>query len=525
MQRHKNIFYNILLVIAIINYIVFSGLYIYRTSILCRNKRYFTLWDDAMISMRYAKNFARGNGLVWNVNEERVQGFSNMGITLLMSLIHLFPIDVSKTSLVFQILNLVILLLIFLLVLFIAKNLFNDSNAISLAAFITTSFCYSLLIWSLQGSDAGFIALWITGIIALLVNKNMKVYPNPFCFWAVMGLGLLLRVDTIMIYGIVTVSLLLFDKENRIKNLILGLTVLFVIYGCFMIFNYLYYGDLLPNTFYLKLTGIPIKLILHRGWQVFIKDLARNGPLLIFASISFFCTKKKNIVSTCLLIISSILVFNIIIGGDWLDDYGSRFVAPVFPLILILASGGLWYTLKKIIPTKFYKFKLVEILFFLGIVVMVLLSNKPLCIREWCRIKFQQSDTMYRDTYKRYLIAALYLNDNTLSTTSIGVHWAGVLPYFCERPMVDFLGLNDKQIAKKKVNCFDVPGHSKWDWDYIILERRPDIILVTSRGLESNPYFLEYYNKLQSKKFKKPFYVHKEAIKKILEPNATIYEQ
>ena len=32
-------------------------------------KRYYTLFDDAMISMRYAWNFSHGNGLVWNPGE------------------------------------------------------------------------------------------------------------------------------------------------------------------------------------------------------------------------------------------------------------------------------------------------------------------------------------------------------------------------------------------------------------------------------------------------------------------------
>ena len=52
------------LIIAL--YLIYASIYIYNTSFVIAGERYFVLFDDAMISMRYAKNFAEGNGLVWN---------------------------------------------------------------------------------------------------------------------------------------------------------------------------------------------------------------------------------------------------------------------------------------------------------------------------------------------------------------------------------------------------------------------------------------------------------------------------
>ena len=42
------------------------------------------LCDDAFISLRYAGNLARGDGLVYNVGE-RVEGFTNLLWTLLLA--------------------------------------------------------------------------------------------------------------------------------------------------------------------------------------------------------------------------------------------------------------------------------------------------------------------------------------------------------------------------------------------------------------------------------------------------------
>lgn len=43
---------------------------IHASSAVIGSERYFFLTDDEMISMRYAKNFAAGHGLVWNIGEK-----------------------------------------------------------------------------------------------------------------------------------------------------------------------------------------------------------------------------------------------------------------------------------------------------------------------------------------------------------------------------------------------------------------------------------------------------------------------
>ena len=46
-------------------------------SVLIDGVRYHFLDDDQMISMRYARNLALGEGLVWNRNE-RVEGYTKV---------------------------------------------------------------------------------------------------------------------------------------------------------------------------------------------------------------------------------------------------------------------------------------------------------------------------------------------------------------------------------------------------------------------------------------------------------------
>jgi hypothetical protein len=59
--------------------------FIWRTSFVVDHKRYFVLFDDGMISMRYAWNLSHGVGLVWNAGE-RIEGFTNPLWVLVMAI-------------------------------------------------------------------------------------------------------------------------------------------------------------------------------------------------------------------------------------------------------------------------------------------------------------------------------------------------------------------------------------------------------------------------------------------------------
>src|SRR5215207_5947157 len=75
-------------------FVAWASAFIYKSSFTIDGKRYFCLFDDAMISMRYARNLAEGHGLVWN-SGEYVEGYTNPLMTLLMSLSNLLFKDVG----------------------------------------------------------------------------------------------------------------------------------------------------------------------------------------------------------------------------------------------------------------------------------------------------------------------------------------------------------------------------------------------------------------------------------------------
>src|SRR5208283_1876008 len=90
--------------LAVLVVTLFSAYTAYRSSVVIDHERYFWLDDDQMISMRYARNLAEGQGLVWNAGE-RVEGYSNFGWVVVMAGVHLLPLSDAKTALVIRIIN------------------------------------------------------------------------------------------------------------------------------------------------------------------------------------------------------------------------------------------------------------------------------------------------------------------------------------------------------------------------------------------------------------------------------------
>jgi hypothetical protein len=65
-------------ILILLAQVAYSALFISHTAFDYKGQKIFPLFDDTMVSMRYAKNLSEGDGLVFNKGGERVEGFSNL---------------------------------------------------------------------------------------------------------------------------------------------------------------------------------------------------------------------------------------------------------------------------------------------------------------------------------------------------------------------------------------------------------------------------------------------------------------
>jgi hypothetical protein len=489
--------------------LAWGAAYIHRTSFVHDGQRVFSLWDDAMISMQYARNLRLGHGLVWNAGGERVQGFTNLGVTLVMAGAHWLPLARAKMALPLQVLELAMLLAILLLSWGLARRLFPDSEWIALGGVLAVALCAPLATWSLQGSDVGFVALWLTAVAFALSEPAV----GPRLRLLTMAAGLWIRPDMVLFY---VPALLAARAAGGGRRIVLwGVGVLAATLAAQLAFGQLYYGDPLPNTYYLKATGSPRALMWASGWN----ELWAWLPQLAVPTVLALLVAVRQRANPVVMLIGSWVVlaqaYNIWVGGDFIVGYGSRFVASSLPFLLVLAVAGWWQMLTRLLPAgRVFG----PVLFWLGTLAMAVGISPDVSRSEWLT---SSAVPMHRDNNRNNYNFAIYLRRHTTPDTTLAAHWGGVPVYFSGRPAIDVLGRSDRHIAKLDVEVF-YPGHSKWDWDYV-LERAPDVFRAPSRNLGARPDFRQSYVKVETR-FGVNFFMRSEALGKLADEEVILVD-
>ena len=515
--------------------------------------RVFTLSDDVMISMSYAKTFVNTGELVWYEGGPRVQGFTNFLYTIALSLIHLFKFDLSINPLIVSLLNLFTLIIISLKVTSISLVFSNGNEKLSNFLGGLILFQYPLVFWSLRGFEVGFITLVIILVVDLLVMSslnNTKIPKNTLLkIFTLLCIGILIRIDFIVIFIGVSLYLLIFNTTN-IKdffNLIkLSLSGAATLLGLFL-FQYFYYGDLLPNTYYLKTDGFHLIEKIPRG----VLSSFNLLPLLIFIFyISFNNFKHREnlrLISPIFFMSFFLILYNIYIGGDAWEVYGfaNRFIAPVIPLaftcipffldsakfknnkLINLLLGIFLFASIFLIQLNVtqlinftevsYKFGHDEFIYLVSVIIyLIFLKNKILSTyliaivftlflsSSHIQYMYQEEIQITSTDYYNVLVGT-ELSKVTTPDASVAIFWAGNLSYYMNRPVVDLLGKSDRFIAKNppvreavstKYNFSDfMPGHNKWNFEYSIVELQPDIV---TRDWPDP----EFFNQLELYKYK-----------------------
>lgn len=491
MSRYsKALFFTIVVV-----FLLYAISFIIRTSFVIDGERYYCLFDDAMISMRYAKNLAAGYGLVWNPGGERVEGFTNLLWVIIMAGIHLFPIPPSKVSLVVQLISALILLINLLVIKKLAELISDGSPFVVLGSVFLTAFYLPLINWSLQGMEVGLLSLIISTACLSALNYIKKL-NSLIWIYTLLGIGLLVRLDMVTIYISVLIFFILFDDANKIKHLLYGLLILAIFIIPQTLFRLWYFNDILPNTYYLKMTGFPVLYRISRGLLTFTKFINQLDLLLLFILAYFvarFLIRQKSFLFLVWIFFTQIL-YHIYVGGDAWESWGSRYIVIVMPVFFLILTNSLhngFLTYLKLEGNKINSWNIIIIsiiiitLYLLnlntvkGSLINFILLNRPLHV----------------DDHVIMVKKSILIKKITTENARIAVVWAGIIPYFADRYSIDLLGKNDRIIAYQKMRiasgwkkfiCF-YPGHLKWDYRYSIGQLKPDVVVQVWKGGTLSP--------------------------------------
>ena len=330
---------NLVFILILLSYCIYAGLFIYRTSFAVEGKTYFALFDDAMISMRYARNLAHGYGPVWNPGGERVEGYTNPLWVLFMAALHLLPVPARQVSLLVQVSAALLLVANLFFVKKVAELVSGKSAFVALASVFLTAFYLPLNTWSLQGMEVAAL-LPLTSLALWLALKSIdqgRFSPWPYIL---LGIGTLLRIDMVVPYLALLVYFLAIDRQNRGRNLAAGLGILCGFLALQTLFRIWYYGDPLPNTYYLKMTGYPTFLRLTRGLYVTL-DFAWNLNwllLLVPLGVALFWRDRRLLILPWLFLAQ--IAYSVYVGGDAWEWWGgaNRYVCLGIPALFVFGA-------------------------------------------------------------------------------------------------------------------------------------------------------------------------------------------
>ncbi len=294
----------------------------------------FTI-DDMYISLRYAKHWATGMGLVWNYPAYRVEGYSNFSFVALAALFLKFGFNPVGCLKALGWLSLTILpVAIYWLSRFWCDRLFALLPALGLLLY------KGQIIWAISGLETAFYQiLVIAGLIYWLKAQGYNFYPLErrcaslqyayiSAIW--MTLASLTRPEApllmLLFWGVARLLTLFEDASyKQAANHSLGLFLL--LYMPYFVWRYVYFGHLLPNPIYCK--GLADAFLLLD--KHYIQLCSLFGVLAL--AYGLLANDKKKYY----LIAPNLLYLIILSNADPVVAFYNRLFLPVFGLVLVLS--------------------------------------------------------------------------------------------------------------------------------------------------------------------------------------------
>lgn len=434
--------------------------------------------DDTYISMRYARHLVDGHGLVWNVGEAPIEGFTNFLWVLWIALLTRIFGDPSYGMIAsatgFHVMSVVVF-----------HRLLRDRYRVHwLPACAATLL---LAVWEPIRFQV-FVAMEAPLLLCLFVVSLYLVSSPPSAgasrLTGAVAAGLLplVRPEGVLLTALLMTLYLATRERGRTAD-DLGRHTAAV--ACFVapfivltLGRIVYFGDALPNTYYLKMVDRPGRVyqgLAYVGrFLQFFYGTWLLVPLFVFAIVQ----------RTAISLIAAAGVVGILgqiayQGGDFTDWW--RFMVPLLPLFLLLFA----LLATKCLMTPFLK--TAGVMLCLGLVVV---GAGP---------EFETVTTRFRHVTPspemvNNIRLGLALRAVCSSQALTADFWAGATPYFSGLRSIDMLGRSDRVVARRSAyRPRGAPGHDKFDSAYV-LGRAPDVI-VSTHPLRSNRAYLEAVNR------------------------------
>jgi len=436
--------------------------------------------DDAFISFRYARNLVDGHGLVFNPGE-RVEGYTNfLWTAVIAALIALIPLDAPWISLV---LTMACFAANVLVVYRIGRFLAGERQVrayVPLAAALCAvqlSFCS----FATTGMETMAASLLVNlGALFLVTRDDAR---GAALSGAMFILATLTRPDHALFYAAAGAVILVRNAGSALDEVRNGLgpawraggariaayAAPFSVYLVYMGWKLVYYGSVLPNTFFAKAVyrsyfsqGALYAATFYLGSNFWVVTLLA----VLWIAIPSQGGQEKSFKGFAAIAFVLVNAYVLWVGGDFM--YG-RFFVCLIP-ILLLGAEGLVYALAAEPRIRRARIPAWTSLAAAGLLAASAHGTRfvepyqPLWhIHDQgghSRVVWKNPPEIRHNYFKVGNLLGRVFADRGITPT-LATWTVGMIGYYSRLPLIDCHGLNDPVIARKPIGDRNFPGHEK----------------------------------------------------------------
>jgi len=445
------------------------------------------LIDDAGISFAYARNLASGYGLVSQPGMAPVEGFSNFLWVLLLA--PLFFLNLFSPYLTAKLLSSALVgVTVYLLYRCVATVTGSRWWAPGIALlFLAGNTSY--VVWTSSGLENALYGCLVAGLAWCAIKYTA---PGAARFRlatvaAVLAFGTAItRPDGVLFVAAFPLVLLIAARYERTpaklwsaQAAVYGV-VWAVLFGGFLLFRWLYFHDLYPNTYYVKGGPRPADLLeavtLQGRFQTNFYELFAGlwgdhawlvGPIILLAGVTVLVVRCDTKATDWVLptVLAPALFIYLLLGQDYLGEFrfATPFIVLVFPALVVLAvriaQAVTWSQTARTV---------VLALFVLAMVGVAAKTHRIRLTRFHDNLPVAFGGIAERYAFRFNRIAD-YLE---LQNPSFLVPDIGATLYHSKLRIYDLAGLCDPTIAKNRRR------HQQVFYDYVFDSLRPTLIHV-----------------------------------------------
>jgi arabinofuranosyltransferase len=442
--------------------------------------------DDTFITLRYARNLATGNGLVFNPTpppHERVEGFSSPLWTLLLAGLGTLGIDLLTAA---RLLGIIAALLTLWLTYRLAKAISLPPFAALLAPALLAA-NGSFACWSASGMETPvYMCLLVASLLFVYVGSAKAAILSTIML-------ILVRPEAGLFSLLLTAAVYALREEGRGRRMRIWLAACGASVVVLLAARLLYYGNLLPNTYFAKVGGG-----LHaygRGLQYLLDDAEDHEGLILLCVPVVYGFLLRNLRPRFLALATLLLwLMTILEGGDGQPMY--RMALPALPFLVVL-DARLFADACHVVAPYVTDLPLRRLL--IGAAVLLwgtVLVTVPIVGTYYVRYQHHKDVEV-----PEWTEVGKWLKANARPGDSVAAVPIGAVSYYSGLTAIDMMGLTDAHIAHVRMPHMGEgwAGHEKHDGQYV-LRRRPTYLLVGNIDVTEKPRdpgqvpFIPYYS-------------------------------